>query len=234
MFAWKMDDADPDAAMEKEARRMKPLIRRYLEWRYGPTRWQDPEPRADADWAPPSRHWRVRALLAWLLNLLILAVWSVVFAYLDMHMAGYGRWDDPYLYATTAWCALPLFYAAGQARDRRKRLKPSAFFFWFDRCAGGETTQPKARRTDRSVNDARKRRPNRGGEPMQSQSHALARIKEQLAEQSSQFRDVCAVLEGLDPRALLPVSEQLLHQFDAACSERVAVASAAPVRGLRA
>ena len=69
---------------------------------------------------------------------------------------------------------------------------------------------------------------------MQSQSQALDRIKEQLAEQSSQFRDVCAVLEGLDPRALLPVSEQLLHQFDTACSERVAVASAAPLRGLRA
>ncbi len=69
---------------------------------------------------------------------------------------------------------------------------------------------------------------------MQSQSQALARIKEQLAEQSSQFRDVCAVLEGLDPRALLPVSERLLSEFDAACSERVELASAAPVRGLRA
>jgi hypothetical protein len=69
---------------------------------------------------------------------------------------------------------------------------------------------------------------------MQPHSQALARIKEQLAEQSSQFRDVCAVLEGIDPRALLPVSEQLLHQFDAACSERVATANAMPMRGLRA
>jgi hypothetical protein len=69
---------------------------------------------------------------------------------------------------------------------------------------------------------------------MQPHSQALARIKEQLAAQSSQFRDVCSVLEGLDPHALLPVSEQLLHQFDAACSERVAMASAVPMRGVRA
>ena len=69
---------------------------------------------------------------------------------------------------------------------------------------------------------------------MQPHSQALARIKEQLAEQTAQFRDVCSVLEGLDPRALLPVSEQLLHQFDAACSERIAIANAVPVRGLRA
>lgn len=69
---------------------------------------------------------------------------------------------------------------------------------------------------------------------MQSHSQALARIQEQLAEQTSQFRDVCSVLEGLDPRALLPVSEHLLHQFDIACSERAFTASAVPVRGLRA
>jgi hypothetical protein len=69
---------------------------------------------------------------------------------------------------------------------------------------------------------------------MQAHSETLIRIKEQLTEQSSQFRDVCAVLEGLDPRALLPVSERLLGEFDAACSERVAIASTVPVRGLRA
>jgi hypothetical protein len=69
---------------------------------------------------------------------------------------------------------------------------------------------------------------------MQSHSRSLARIKGELGQQSSQFRDVCSALESLDPRTLLPASEQMLRAFDAACSECVAIASAVPVRGLRA
>jgi hypothetical protein len=67
-----------------------------------------------------------------------------------------------------------------------------------------------------------------------SPSEQLARIKEQLSRQSLQFSDVCNVLEGCDPRALLPISEQALREFDAACGERAVIASAVPVRGLRA
>jgi hypothetical protein len=68
---------------------------------------------------------------------------------------------------------------------------------------------------------------------MKSHSQELARIQEQLADQSVQWRDFCRVLEGFDPQSLLPVTDRLLSEIDAVCSERAAVASAAPVRGVR-
>jgi len=132
---WKMENDDSAASLKKEARRMKPWARRHLEWRYGPMRSHDVEPQVDAhaDWTPLGRHWRARALFAWLLILLGLAVWLGVFTFLVMHMTGFERWGDPYWYGSMAWCGLPSLYAAGRIRDRRKRLKPSPFFFWFDR-----------------------------------------------------------------------------------------------------
>jgi hypothetical protein len=72
---------------------------------------------------------------------------------------------------------------------------------------------------------------------MQPHSQALAHIEEQLAEQSTQWRDICRALEAYDPCAALPVSDALLAEIDAVCSERavVAAASGQPMcRGIRA
>ncbi len=70
---------------------------------------------------------------------------------------------------------------------------------------------------------------------MQSHPQALARMKEELAEQSAQFRGICNLLERLDPRMLLSVSDELLEEIDAVCStERPVSPNRAPVRGIRA
>jgi hypothetical protein len=62
----------------------------------------------------------------------------------------------------------------------------------------------------------------------------LTRLREQHASQSSQLREVFCALENLDSRAQIPVSDELLREFEAACSERVFIASAVPMRGMRA
>jgi hypothetical protein len=131
---WKPDGDDSAASMEKETRRMKPLARRYIEWRYPSRRSKGDEPvvDADTDWTPLSRHWRARALLAWLLNLLVLALWLGVSTFLMFHVERWRhRWSDPYWYGSMAWSVVPALYSLGGLRDRRKRLKPSPFFFWF-------------------------------------------------------------------------------------------------------
>jgi hypothetical protein len=69
---------------------------------------------------------------------------------------------------------------------------------------------------------------------MQTRSEILARIQEQLAAQSSDFRDLCSTLENLDPRALLPVREELLREIDRVCDERTPSRRSFQVMGLRA
>lgn len=69
---------------------------------------------------------------------------------------------------------------------------------------------------------------------MQTHSEMLARIQEQLAAQSSDFRDLCSTLESLDPRTLLPVREELLLEIDHLCDHRAPSRCSVQVLGLRA
>jgi hypothetical protein len=91
--------------------------------------------------------------------------------------------------------------------------------------------QPAKRRADKCGERRNERRTEE--ENMKSHSQELARIKEQLADQSAEWRDFCRVLEGFDPRSLVPVSDRLLEEIDSVCSTRVAVGSAVPVCGVR-
>jgi len=69
---------------------------------------------------------------------------------------------------------------------------------------------------------------------MQTHFEILTRIQEQLAAQSSNFRDLCSALESLDPRTLLPVREELLREIDLVCDERAPSRRSVQVMGLRA
>lgn len=127
---WNEEGENSPTSLEKEARKLNPWFRRYLLWRY-PLGWGSTyEPKVDAhpDWTTP-RRWRARALLAWLVSLVVAAAWLAVLVFLATRSE---QRYDLYEWSALAWAGTSLaVYSLGWMRDRRKRLKPSPFFFWF-------------------------------------------------------------------------------------------------------
>lgn len=125
------EDSRPRAmSADPLARRFKPWLARYIAWGFPTALEQDPAPDADAEWTTSGRHWRTQALLSWIISLVVAAAWFAVLMFLWKRSE---PWRGAYFHGCVAWLGLAVgFYQWGWRRNRRRRLKPSPFFFWFD------------------------------------------------------------------------------------------------------